>query len=142
MSVYNLKNKIQKDKAIEKFKFFLDKEYLINLTKKSQKRTTVQNSALWLYFTQCADALNDLGYYNTISPIIGEPFELSWNKDSFHDKIWIPLQYTAYNTSSTKDLDTKQIDPIYDTICKWMCNLGVHVNFPNQFDYYLKMFEK
>lgn len=104
-------------------------------------RTNVQNAALHLYYTQCADALNGIGYYNTVTTIDGQVLELQWDLESFKREIWGRLQIAAYGKKSTTKLLTNEIDPIYDTICKWLGDLGVMVKFPSQFGKYLKAFE-
>jgi len=139
---FNTGNTQAKTDALQYLNYLTTKGAIIEIKEIKQTRTNAQNAALWLYFTHCADALNESGIYNSIETITGVKMELTWNKDTFHDKIWIPLQLAAFGTDSTTKLKRNEIDPIYDSICKWMGEIGISVSFPNEFDRYLQMFEK
>lgn len=97
----------------------------------NSKRTNAQNSALWLYFTLCSVALNDAGY--SVQEVLRSfKTELSWNKDSFHDIIWIPMQKHVTKKTSTTELNkVKEIEEVFEEVNRFLSQKGVHVDFPN-----------
>lgn len=98
-------------------------------------RTQNQNSALWLFFTQLSETLNDAGLDMRV--VLKPAYKIPWTKENIHDHLWIPIQKAMYKTDSTKKLTKqKQIDKIHATI---MRELGIkfHVEylpFPNDPD--------
>ena len=99
------------------------------------KRTKQQNKALYLYFTQLAEALNDAGY--DMKAILKPEIDIPWNKDTVHDFLWIPIQRLQIKKDSTTLLEKKEIDLIYETLNRFVAKKGIHVPFPNEADRYL-----
>lgn len=100
-----------------------------------KQRTQNQNSALWLWFTQLANALNESG--KDMRVVLKPTYSIPWTKDSIHDHIWIPIQKAMYGTDSTTFLHKQeQIDKIHEVI---MRELGEkheidYIPFPNDED--------
>lgn len=79
------------------------------------QRTYSQNRALYLWFTQLAEALNDAGLEPRI--LLKPEYSLRWTKEMVHDNLWIPIQRAMYGTDSTIYLHKiEQIDKIYSVI--------------------------
>ena len=80
------------------------------------QRTTTQNRALHLYFTLLAEALNEGGL--DMKKVLRPEVDISWNSTTIKEYIWRPIQNAQLLKKSTKDLSTKEIDVVYDTINK------------------------
>ena len=101
-----------------------------NCGHENNTRTTLQNSALHLWFKQVADILNENGYDMRI--FIREGIDVPWNERSFKDYIWRPAQKAVMGERSTTRLKTKDIDRIYDIINKAIGERsGLHIPFPS-----------
>lgn len=99
--------------------------------KSSGKRTLTQNAALHLCFQQIANdmvqqgidqrtVLNDLkGFDCPITP-------------EFIKEVWKVLQYSMYQTTSTTELTTRQVDEVLDVLTKFLGETyGYQVVFPS-----------
>lgn len=96
----------------------------------SKQRTTQQNKALHKFYSELALALNEAGLdmKRTLKPDIDIP----WNGDTVKDYLWRPIQQAQLGKESTKELTTKEIDAVYDTLNRHLGEkLGVHVEFPS-----------
>lgn len=107
-----------------------------------QTRSSLQNRALHLYFTFCANALNDAGIEFSYRGINGMEIEIAWNSDLFKSMVWKPIQITLFEFESTTKLKTAEINQILDVLSRHFATLGLTVNFPNSFDYWLKQIYK
>jgi hypothetical protein len=85
---------------------------------KEKKRTPQQNRAMHLAFKLLADRLNDAGFdmKKTLKPEIAIP----WTEESIKEHLWRPVQIALFNKQSTAELTTKEIDPIYETLIKFL----------------------
>jgi hypothetical protein len=95
-------------------------------------RTNAQNSALWLFFTQLATTLNDMG----LEPrkVLKPEYNLRWTRTMIHDDLWIPFQKKLFKSDSTTLLKKiEQIDLIHKTIMRELGEkFGVeYIPFPN-----------
>lgn len=94
------------------------------------QRTTTQNKALHLYFRLLSEALNDGGY--DMKKVLRPEVDISWNSKTIKEYIWRPIQNAQLLKKSTKDLTTKEIDLVYDTINRHLSEkFGVSVPFPS-----------
>lgn len=124
--------------AFNRFNSLKEKGATIEINEIKPTRSTLQNRALHLYFTFCADALNDAGFEFAYRNIKGMEIEIPWNGEMFKEYVWRPIQKTLYDFESTTKLNTTQINAILDVLTRHFANLGLSVQFPNQFDYWLK----
>ena len=94
------------------------------------KRTIKQNKALHLLFDMMAKELNNNGL--TVQKTLKKDFELWWTSELIKNAIWRPIQKAMFGIESTKDIETKHIDQIFDVINK---HLGekhhLHIPFPS-----------
>lgn len=126
-----------KSKAIE-FINDLPEDALIEVKKVKQTRSSLQNRALHLFFTKVSDALNELGFAFTYDGLQGFKLEITYTPEVVKQFIWKPIQKAMFQTDSTRQLTTKQIDQILEVIGKFFAEQGMDVHFPTQFDVYLK----
>lgn len=83
--------------------------------KSDKSRTINQNSALHLFFTQLAQALNEHGM--DMRTLIRPEVEISWTPYSVKEYLWRPLQKVMLGKQSTTKLDRSQeINLIYDNL--------------------------
>lgn len=95
-----------------------------------KQRTLQQNKALHKYFTLLAEELNQAGYdmKRTLKPSVDIP----WNATTVKEYLWKPIQNAQLMKQSTKDLTTKEIDLVYDTLTRHLGETtGVSVPFPS-----------
>lgn len=94
------------------------------------KRTTKQNRALHLYFSQLAEALNDAGF--DMRETIRQEIDIPWNAVTIKEYLWRPVMKKYTKEKSTKKLTTADIDKIFDIINRMIGErTGVYVPFPS-----------
>lgn len=95
-------------------------------------RTDQQNKAMHKYFELVADALNDAGY--PIQRVLKEhtKVEIDWTKDSVKEILWRTVQKRLLGKSSTTELSKQaDIDKVYETVNRFLAQMGIHVPFPS-----------
>lgn len=97
-------------------------------------RTTSQNKAIHKLFTDVATEMlaqgierktvvEDLGSYTV-------PIDAAFMKE-----VWRSIQYTQTGKMSTTQLETAEVDKVYETFNRFLAdNYGIHVPFPNMLD--------
>jgi len=103
---------------------------ILELENIAQVRSSQQNKAIHLWFTQLAQALNEAGFdmRKTISPMV----DISWTDYTVKEYLWRPVQKSLYGTKSTRQLKRHEIDLIFDNINRIIGKrTGVYVEFPS-----------
>ncbi len=102
---------------------------------KEIKRTTTQSNALWLFFTQLSDSLNNAGYSQRDVFEKAKAFDVPVTKEFIHD-LWIYFQKKMFGTSSTRDLKKadSQISDIHEVLMRNIGEvLGIeYIEFPQK----------
>ena len=99
-------------------------------TPEEKQRSELQNNALHLYFEKVAEMLNDSG--NDMRAVLPPTVLIEWNKKTIKEKIWRPIQRAQVMKESTTELNTKEIDIIFDTVQREILTpRGIHVPFPS-----------
>lgn len=94
-------------------------------------RTTQQNKALHVYFRLLADTLNEAGLDQR--KVLKPSIDIPWDAKSIKEQLWRPIQNAQIHKKSTKDLETTEIDKIYDTLNRHLSEkFGVSVPFPSE----------
>ena len=138
--IFNLK--IQPQKAVDYLNKQIKAGAIIEMKNVVQTRSSLQNRALHLFFTQVSNELNRNGIPFVYTGLKGMEMETQWTPELFKSMTWKPIQKAMYGTDSTRQLKRNQIDPIFEVINKFFAERGIEISFPNQFDYYLKFYEK
>lgn len=112
----------------------------IEIKKISNKRSSQQNRALHLFFEMAAKELNSIGIPFVYTGLKCIEIETQWTPELFKEMTWKPIQKELFGTTSTTQLKRNEIDPIFETINKFFSERGIQINFPNQFDYFLKFY--
>lgn len=111
---------------------------LLKENKLDEKLTDAQRRALHLWFQWVADELNEQGQDMRIMAT----YPIKPTKLSVKEMIWKPIMLAMYHKTSTNDLaKQKEIDEIYDVICKTFGEMGIGIPaFPSLED--LSLFEE
>src|SRR3990167_9113796 len=104
--------------------------------KYEKQRTLQQNKALHLYFQLIADRLNEAGL--DMKAVLKD-VEIPWGKDTVKDFLWRPVQELQVGKQSTTELNTKEIDEIYDTLNRHLAQFGIHESWPSLESIFEKM---
>jgi len=95
-----------------------------------KQRTIQQNKALHLYFSLLADAFNEAGL--DMKAVLKPSVDIPWSKDSVKEFIWKPIQELQVGKKSTTQLNTKEIDKIWETINRHIAEkFGITEPFPS-----------
>lgn len=94
------------------------------------QRTNQQNKALHVLFRLLAETLNENGLdmRKTLKPEI----DIKWSGESVKEYLWRPIMKAQLNKKSTTELNTKEIDDVFDTINLHLGEkFGLHIPFPS-----------
>ena len=95
------------------------------------KRTNQQNKALHKYFRLLARSLNDAGF--DMKRTLREDWEIPWTEEMIKEHIWRPVQKVMTEKMSTTELDTIEVNQIYEVVNRHLSqSTGVHVDFPHE----------
>lgn len=95
-----------------------------------KKRTVKQNRALHKYFGLLADQLNLYGL--DMRTVLKPEIEIPWSANAIKEYMWKPIQKIQLNKEHTAELNTKEIDAVFDTINRFIGEkFGVHIPFPS-----------
>lgn len=98
----------------------------------SNLRTEKQADSLHLWFDLLADALNEAGMDLKVA-LRDLPVDVPATKENVKSDVWKPLQWATLKKKSTKQLEKKEIDVIYDIISRHFAQKGVEVpRFPSE----------
>lgn len=109
---------------------FDGEEIIMDIKKAEGTRTIAQNSALHLYFSQLANALNDAGY--DMKKTLKQQIDIPWTMETVKNHLWRPIQKAYLQKESTTRLNKMEIDKVYDILNKVIGEkTGVYIEFPN-----------
>lgn len=96
----------------------------------NKKRTEKQSRSLHLYFEHLASELNHAGLdmRKTLKPAV----EIPWSAQTVKEYIWRPIMQAQLGKRSTTELETTDIDLVFNTITRHLANrFGLVVEFPS-----------
>jgi hypothetical protein len=127
---YCAKHGLPEDKINHLFSDELD--YWLDSKVEFKRRTTQQNAALHLYFTQLADALNAAGFDMAHFPY-KKSASIPWTPETVKEYLWRSLQVAYLGKKSTRDLSKWEVDKVYDILNRYLGEkTGVFVEFPSE----------
>lgn len=95
-------------------------------------RTVTQNSALHLYLTMLADALNAAGL--DMAEVLKKDAEIPWTPLTVKERLWRPIQQAMLEKASTTRLSRKQVSEVYDVLNRHTsAKLGVSILWPDKY---------
>ena len=92
-----------------------------------KQRTITQNKAMHLLFTHIAETLNEAGMdmRATLKPGI----LIDWDSRMVKEYLWRPIMKAKTGKESTTEMNTKDIDSIFEIINRALADKGLHVPF-------------
>lgn len=113
----------------------------MNEEKQYPQRTNQQNKALHVLFKMLADELNQSGL--DMRRTLKQDVEIPWNDKTVKEYLWRPIQRAQLKKESTTELNTVEIDQVFDTINKHLGEkFGLHVDFPSIEEVMIRDLEK
>lgn len=98
------------------------------------KRSSQQNKALHMLFTNMSYELNNLGLEHTYRGLNGKDISVRYTPYIVKEFIWKRLQNVLLEKDSTTKLTTADINLIFETLGKWFSEKGVVIDFPHKLD--------
>ena len=95
---------------------------------KPKTRTNQQNKALHVGFNEIAKMLNEAGL--DMKKVIRA--DIPWNSTTVKEHLFRPVMRTQLQKESTKELSTREIDQVWDTLNRILAQeFGVSLPFPS-----------
>lgn len=114
-------------------------DFKVTVERTKHIRTDQQNKALHLWFTLLAVELNNAGF--DMRKLIREGIDIPWSKDTVKEYLWRPVQKVMFGKKSTTQLETHELDKIWETLNRHIGErTGIHVPFPSEDDLSLGWF--
>lgn len=105
----------------------------VEIEVKTKHRTAKQNNAMWLYCSRLAKDLRDAGF--DMRDVLKPGVPIPPTKEMIMDRIWKPVMKAMFDIESTQDLDTKQVNEVYQVISQRMAEkFGLITEFPHHGD--------
>lgn len=96
-----------------------------------KQRTLRQNSSLHKYFEMLSDELNSAGL--DVKKTLEYSVSIPWTPTSIKEILYRPIMIAITGKESTTELETKDLNLIYDTINRYLSEqFGLHVEFPSE----------
>lgn len=92
------------------------------------QRTKSQNNSMHMLFQAVADTLNDSGIE---MEVVLKTIDVPWNKITVKEIIWRSIQKKQLLKQSTTQLDTKNVNEVYETFNRYLAKWGVSIPFPS-----------
>ena len=104
----------------------------VEIIKAKKRRTLTQNNAIHRWCELVSTALNEAGKIRIIIMPGGKEVVSSWSMEAFKRDVWHTIQAAHLDTSSTADLEPKQVSEIYEIINRdVLAEINIHVPFPD-----------
>ena len=98
----------------------------------NEKRTLQQNRAIHKYCALVAEELNRQGI--DMKALLKPEIEIPATPELIKSHIWKPVQDIMLDKESTTELDTKDVDSVYQVIARHLAEKhGISVAFPDRF---------
>lgn len=125
--IFNLKNEYEVPKFIERVKELMNKGEVVELTKKSNKRTLAQNSYLYLI----------LSYFGTITGYTKDEVKLLIFKKLVNPKIFSIEKVNSRGVKiktfrSTSELNTSEMTMAIERFRNYSAAKGIYIPAPNE----------
>jgi len=95
-------------------------------------RTEQQNKALHKYFAMVAKEMTDAGY-SDLMHFMSKPVEVPITQDNFKEMIWKKVQKAMLGRESTTELETPEVDQVYQVISRHLAtSFNITTPFPSE----------
>ncbi|WP_299073475.1 hypothetical protein [uncultured Paraglaciecola sp.] len=101
-----------------------------------EQRTLTQNNCIWQWGSDQAIICNDSGLErNTYYESLAAGVEAPWTKSTIIDDVWRVAQKAYLETTSTRDMKTKDPSVVYDVVNRKLTSLSIPVApWPTRFN--------
>lgn len=83
-----------------------------------------------MFFKLLADTLNDAGLDQR--KVLKPGIEIPWTGETIKEQLWRPIQELYLKKRSTTELDTKDINNVYEVLNRHLAEkFGIHEPFPS-----------
>ena len=122
-------NNNQDKQALFNYLKDLGKDYIVNVKKQRNNRSTMQNNYYWACIVQ--PLANELGYFpDEMHDTLKVKFASEWQSIEINDK-----QIGLQTVKSTARLNTKEFDVYAEQIRVWaLTELNVRLMLPNEYE--------
>lgn len=97
----------------------------------AEKKSDLQNNAMWLWFEMIATALNDAGL--DMRKMLKESVSINWTKDSVRAYLWGAIQEALTGKKSTRALTKEEFSLIQETLARHLAEKkGIAIQFPSK----------
>lgn len=114
------------DDEAQAFWISLDEGAEVQVKAVPNQRTQKQNRAIHAFLRDLALQLNEAGMYIHVFPW-KEGAEVEWKEQDTKSRLWIPLQEVITGKRHTSDLESKEVDRVYQPLAKKIAEMGVRV---------------
>lgn len=90
------------------------RKYHSSMEKEKKQRTIKQNKSLHLWFRLLADTLNEAGL--DMRTVLKPSISIEWNDKTIKEYIFKPILEAMMLKKSTTEMNTKDIDKVWETI--------------------------
>ena len=104
----------------------MDIECKFELKKVSNTRSSQLNRAMHLYYTFISSELNGLGLEFEYTGLMTKGLSSRYTPLIVKEFIWRPIQIAMFDITSTKDMNSNQINEIIDVIVSYFGNKGIN----------------
>lgn len=95
-----------------------------------KKRTLSQNAAIHKLFSLLSDDLNEKGL--DMKVVLKPSYQIWWTPQMVKEHLWKPLQEVMYQKKSTTELETKEVDRVFEQLAKILGeHHGIEMSFPS-----------
>jgi len=103
-----------------------------NKRAKKKTRTNKQNNSIHKYLSMVSEELQEQGH--TMQDVVKSirRAEIVPTMNALKEVVWKPIQEITYGKKSTTELETKEVDKIYQVMSMWLAKeFGISLPFPS-----------
>ena len=98
-----------------------------------KQRTILQNKSLHKYYDLLAEELNNAGL--DMKKVLKPEVDIPWTTLTVKEFIWRPIQDIMLDKESTTQLNTSEINEIYQVVSRHLAKkFGIDLPFPDRFN--------
>ena len=129
--IYRTEISTEKYRAKEHFNKLIDSKQIIEIRNVGKKRSLRQNRSLYLWFELVSKEFNDAGI--DMRKFIEDGIDIPFTPETVKSHLWKPVMEGYLEKTSTTELQSKDIDKIYDILNKHIGErTNLHIPFPNK----------
>jgi len=96
--------------------------------KKIKQRSNLQNNSIHKLYAEYCDLLNESGL--TIPVVLENLVGIDWTP-ALVKEVWRSIQKSKVGKEHTKDLNTNEVDLVFEEFNRFFSGFGLHIPFPS-----------